>query len=134
MAKFRTPRPEWVTAQSYRVTDLSLLADLYSVSDCVQNRFEHFIDDWQDGEVEPKNDYRLYDSPDMIRQPADTHGVDLTNSQLFFYEVYEQKRRRDGRTATHPNPRAPINRTYALPTRRPTPRKPPSARESTGRA
>ena len=91
MAKFRTPRPEWVKAQSYRVTDLSLLADLYSVSDCVQNRFEHFIDDWQDGEVEPKNDYRLYDSPDMIRQLADRHGVDLTGRQLFFYEVYEQE-------------------------------------------
>jgi hypothetical protein len=82
MAKFIASPPEWLAD---RVTDI------YSFTPHGSKNFEHFIDDWQEGEVEPNNAYRLYDSPELIRQLATTHHVDLSDSVLFFYELYEQE-------------------------------------------
>jgi hypothetical protein len=87
MAKFIASAPERLTE---RVTDI------YSFSPHGSKNFESFIDDWQEGEVEPNNAYRLYDSPQLIRQLAGTHHVDLSDSVLFFYEVYEQEYHEDG--------------------------------------
>jgi hypothetical protein len=83
MAKFIASPPEWFEAE--RVTDI------YSFSPHGSKNFEYLIDDWRKGEVEPNNAYRLYDSPELIRQLASTHHVDLSDSMLFFYEVYEQE-------------------------------------------
>jgi hypothetical protein len=82
MAKFVTARPEWLKAEQ--------VTDLYSVSVHGSKNFEAAIDDWQEREVEPNNGYRLYDSPEIIRQLADAHHVDLAESVLFFYEIDEQ--------------------------------------------
>jgi hypothetical protein len=80
MAKFVTSRPEWLDAERVR--------DLYSLSDHGSKNFESSIEDWQEGEVEPSNGYRLYDSPGLIRELAGTHRVDLADSTLFYYELY----------------------------------------------
>jgi hypothetical protein len=87
MAKFIASPPEWFRTER--------VMDMYSFTPHGSKGFEYFIDDWQEGEVEPSNAYRLYDSPELIRQLASTHHVDLSGSRLFFYEVYEQEYHED---------------------------------------
>ncbi len=82
MAKFVAARPEWVKAE--RVSDLFSLSGDFSTKD-----FVHYIDDWQEFEPDLDNGYRLYDSPEIVRQLAGAHHVDLADSMFFFYEVYE---------------------------------------------
>lgn len=75
MAKRVSSRPKWLQAKS--------VADVYSVSNCVSNYFADYINYWK------HNGYWFFDSPEIIRQVAKEHSIDLTGTSLFYYEVYE---------------------------------------------
>jgi hypothetical protein len=75
MAKRVAARPEWLTAAG--------VIDVYSVSHCISKDHADYIKDWR------HNGYWLFDSPDIIRQLARAHSVDLEDAVLFFYEVHE---------------------------------------------
>lgn len=47
--------------------------------------FADYIEYWK------HNGHWLFDSPKVIRQVAIEEGVDLTETSLFYYEVYEQE-------------------------------------------
>ena len=75
MAKHVVARPDWLKAN--RVNDV------YSVSNCVSDDFADYINYWK------HNGYWLFNSPEVIREVAEKHSLDLTDTRLFFYEVYE---------------------------------------------
>jgi hypothetical protein len=75
MAKHVSSRPEWLKAEH--------VADIYSVSNCVSNEFADYINYWR------HNGYWFFDSPEIIRQVAKEHSLDLTKTSLFYYEVHE---------------------------------------------
>ena len=75
MAKHVAARPDWL--KSNRVNDV------YSVSNCISDDFADYINYWK------HNGYWLFNSPEVIRDVAEEHFLDLTNTKLFFYEVYE---------------------------------------------
>lgn len=75
MAKRVSSRPQWLRAER--------VIDIYSISNCVSKDFADYIDSWK------HNGYWLFDSPQIIRQVAEEHSVDLTGTSLFYYEVHE---------------------------------------------
>jgi hypothetical protein len=75
MAKRVAARPEWLRAE--RVTDV------YSVSRCISDGFADYVGSWR------HSGYWLFDSPEVIRQLARDHALDLAGTALFFYEVHE---------------------------------------------
>jgi hypothetical protein len=75
MAKYIMSRPEWLKAE--RVTDI------YSVSGCMSDHFTDYIKYWK------HNGLWLFDSPEIIRQLAVEHSLDLARTSLFYYQVYE---------------------------------------------
>lgn len=64
---------------------LSEVEDIYSVSSCVNDDLEFVdkIDEWS------LNGYWLFDSPEIIQAFAQEHSIDLSGTQLFYYEAYE---------------------------------------------
>jgi hypothetical protein len=77
MAKRVALKPEWLAADR--------VVDVYSVSGCVSKNFADYVTFWK------HNGFWLFDSPKILIEAAREHGVDLTGSTLFFYEVYEQE-------------------------------------------
>ena len=75
MAKRVSPRPEWLHAEQ--------VEDIYSVSGCVSVEFADYIDYWR------HNGYWFFDAPEIIRQLAQEKAIDLSQTSLFYYEVYE---------------------------------------------
>lgn len=75
MAKRVTNRPEWIKVER--------VDDIYSVSHCVSDDFADYINYWK------HNGYWFFNSPDVIRAIAREHELDLANTTLFYYEVYE---------------------------------------------
>ncbi len=75
MAKYVMSRPEWLKAES--------VIDIYSISGCISDYFADYIKYWK------HNGYWFFDSPEIIRQLAIEHSLDLTKTSLFYYEVYE---------------------------------------------
>jgi hypothetical protein len=75
MAKRVSAPPEWLRDAG--------VADVYSVSGCISEDFADYINDWK------HNGYWLFDSPEIIRQVARQHAIDLTGTTLFFYEAHE---------------------------------------------
>ncbi len=75
MAKHVAACPDWLKAN--RITDV------YSVSNCISDDFSDFINYWK------HNGYWLFNSPEAILGVAEEHSLDLTDTALFFYEVYE---------------------------------------------
>jgi hypothetical protein len=75
MAKYVMSRPEWLKAER--------VMDIYSVSGCMSDDFADYIKYWK------HNGYWFFDSPEIIRQLAIEHALDLTQASLFYYEVYE---------------------------------------------
>ena len=75
MAKQVSLNPEWLQAEG--------VMDIYSVSACISKNFADYIPYWK------HNGYWFFDAPAMIQQLAQEHSVDLTGTQLFYYEVYE---------------------------------------------
>jgi hypothetical protein len=75
MAKRVTVRPTWLKAEG--------VEDVYSVSGCISEDFADYVNYWK------HNGYWLFDSPEIITQLARQNSLDLTGTNLFFYEVYE---------------------------------------------
>jgi hypothetical protein len=75
MAKRVAARPDWLAADR--------VADIYSVSRCVSSDFADYINFWR------HNGYWFFDSPEVIRDVAREHDIDLAGTTLFFYEVHE---------------------------------------------
>ena len=77
MAKTVRKAPGWL--------DSSRVDDVYSVSGCVSKDFLNPVDFWQ------HNGYWLFDRPATIQQLAEQDGLELSDTQLFYYEVYENE-------------------------------------------
>ena len=77
MAKRIATRPDWLQADR--------VVDVYSVSHCVSNNFAEYINYWK------HNGYWLFDPPETMRELADEHALDLTDTKLFYYEVHERE-------------------------------------------
>lgn len=75
MAKHVVARPDWLQADR--------VDDVFSVSSCISDDFAGYIPYWK------HNGYWLFDSPEVIREVAQEHALDLLDTKLFFYEVYE---------------------------------------------
>src|SRR4051812_42119358 len=58
------------------------IVDIYSVSGCIAKDFADYITFWR------HNGYWFFDSPQIIEAIAEEHAIDLTGTQLFYYEVY----------------------------------------------
>jgi hypothetical protein len=58
------------------------IVDIYSVSSCMSKNFADNID------TRKYNGYWFLDSPQIIREIAKEHAIDLTGTRLFYYEVY----------------------------------------------
>jgi hypothetical protein len=61
------------------------VADVYSVSDCVNDDFADYINYWK------HNGYWLFDSPEIIRLVAQDNSIDLQGTVLFYYEAHEME-------------------------------------------
>ncbi len=75
MAKHIESRPEFLKAER--------VADIYSISSHVSDDFADYINYWK------HNGFWLFDSPEVIQQVAREHSLDLTTTQLLYFEVYE---------------------------------------------
>ena len=75
MAKKVSGRPDWLKAEQ--------VSDIYSVSGCISEDFDDYINYWQ------HNGYWLFNAPQIIDQLAATHHLDIGDTCLFFYEAYE---------------------------------------------
>lgn len=75
MAKYVSSRPDWLKTER--------VADIYSVSNCMSREFSDYINFWK------HNGYWFFDSPEIIREVAKEHLLDLTKTSLFYYEVHD---------------------------------------------
>jgi hypothetical protein len=75
MAKRVALRPDWLA--------VARVVDIHSVSGCMSEAFADYINFWK------HNGWWLFDSPQVILGLAKEHSLDLTGTQLFYYEVYE---------------------------------------------
>jgi hypothetical protein len=77
MAKRVVVRPEWINAKQ--------VDDVLSVSGCVSTNFADYIKWWE------HNGFWLFDAPEIITRLAKAHSLDMNETRLFFYEVYESE-------------------------------------------
>ncbi|MCW8908874.1 MAG: hypothetical protein OQL28_16665 [Sedimenticola sp.] len=77
MAKRIRRAPAWLEAPG--------VSDIYSVSPCISVDFTDFIDFWK------HNGYWLFDTPGTICRIAAQRDVDLSQTTLFYYELYERQ-------------------------------------------
>jgi hypothetical protein len=64
---------------------MDYVKDVYSVSACVNEDFADYIEFWK------HNGYWLFDSPEIIRTLARENSIQLDQTTLFYYEVYEME-------------------------------------------
>jgi hypothetical protein len=64
-------RPDWIKTQA--------VFDIYSLSGCVSGNFSDYINYWK------HNGYWLFNSPQVIKQIATEHGIELSGTTLFYY-------------------------------------------------
>ncbi len=57
------------------------VVDVYSVSSHISSDFADYIQFWK------HNGFWFFDSPQIIQEVAQEHGIDLTGTQLFYYQV-----------------------------------------------
>ncbi|MGA2062316.1 MAG: hypothetical protein ABSG67_17675, partial [Thermoguttaceae bacterium] len=75
MAKNVVSKPEWLKTDR--------VFDLYSISNCMSDNFADYIQYWK------HNGYWFFDSPYIILSLSAENNINLNNTKLFFYEVYE---------------------------------------------
>ena len=75
IAKRIGQRPDWLPVER--------VSSIYSVSNCINDNFADYIEFWK------HNGYWLFDTPDIIVDIARKNNIDLAETTLFFYEVYE---------------------------------------------
>lgn len=68
------------------------LTDICSVSSCVNSDFADYVNFWR------HNGYWLFDSPEPMRTIAAEEGIELSETTLFYYEVFENELLDDFRT------------------------------------
>jgi hypothetical protein len=95
MAKRVVARPDWLGAER--------VSSIYSVSGCVAENFTDYINFWK------HNGYWLFDSPEIIIDIARENNIDLAETMLFFYEVYELQFNSGEWTSFEPEPSFGIN-------------------------
>jgi hypothetical protein len=61
------------------------IADVYSVSGCINEDFADYIKYWK------HNGHWLFDSPQIIRAVAQGNSIQLDGTSFFYYEVYEME-------------------------------------------
>jgi hypothetical protein len=81
MAKRVVKRPDWLGTNQ--------VVDLYSVSNCNSKDFADYINYWK------HNGFWFFDSPEIIYALARENSIDMTDTQLFFYEVYDREYHED---------------------------------------
>ena len=77
MAKRITERAEWLKAPQ--------VLDIYSVSSCVNDDFADYVNYWK------HNGWWFFDSPEVLQVLSREHSVELQDTHLFYYEVYESE-------------------------------------------
>ena len=77
MAKKVFLKTDWLKANQ--------VIDVYSISNCMSNDFADYIQYWK------HNGYWFFDSPVIIQHLAIDNEIDLSNTKLFYYEVFEQE-------------------------------------------
>jgi len=77
MFKRISSRPEWLKVENVR--------DIYSVSSCISENFADYISFWK------HNGYWLFDSPDIMTALAKDQQIDLGDTTLLYYEMYERE-------------------------------------------
>lgn len=82
------PKPDWIKAS---------IEDVYSISDCVSENFAEYINYWA------HNDYWIFNSPEIMQKIAVDMNIDLSEMQLFYYEIYKLQHDNEWQTFT-PNP------------------------------
>jgi hypothetical protein len=97
MAKRTARAPDWL--------DDSRVDDIHSVSSCISADFADYINFWE------HNGYWFFDSPAAIRHVASRASADLSDTNLFYYEVYEYEFREGtgGWEAIGPDPSFELN-------------------------
>jgi hypothetical protein len=90
MAKRVVERPHWFPAER--------VSSIYSVSGCLSENFAEYINFWK------HNGYWLFDSPDIITDLARENNIDLAETMLFFYQVYELQFNSGEWTSFEPEP------------------------------
>lgn len=68
-------KPDWLKSD--------VVEDIYSLSNCISKDFADYIDYWK------HNGYWLFDSPEIIYSVAEKYSIDVSQTKLFYYEVYE---------------------------------------------
>ena len=77
MAKKVCPRPASLKAKN--------VVDIYSVSNCVNDDFDDYIQFWE------HNDYWFFNSPADLLQVAKTAELNLSIMSLFYYEIHSEQ-------------------------------------------
>src|SRR5882724_9216838 len=77
MAKRVVVKPDWLPVER--------VSSIYSVSGCVSEDFADYVNFWR------HNGYWLFDSLETIIEIGRENSIDLSDTVLFFYEVYERQ-------------------------------------------
>lgn len=59
------------------------VVDVYSVSGCISPDFTDYIKFWK------HNGWWFFDSPEIILEIATVENINISNSKMFYYEIYE---------------------------------------------
>jgi hypothetical protein len=77
LAKKVAKKPDYLVAPEVN--------DIYSVSGCISDMFDDYVDRWK------HNGFWIFDSPEIIKSIAKENSIDLAETMLFYYEVYEKE-------------------------------------------
>jgi hypothetical protein len=64
---------------------LGRAGDIGSVSGCISRQFADYVPFWK------HNGYWFFDSPEIIRNLAKEHSIELQGASLFYYECHEEE-------------------------------------------
>ncbi len=74
MAKRIESRPDWLKE--------GRIVDIYSVASCISHDFADYLEHWK------HNGHWLFNSPEIIREIAQSESISLTGTKLFYYEMH----------------------------------------------
>src|SRR6185295_3248616 len=75
--KHVSKKPQWLAAPH--------VTDIFSVSNCQSKDFADYIPYWK------HNGYWFFDSPEIIKNVAKEHSIELAGTSLFYSEVHEME-------------------------------------------
>jgi hypothetical protein len=105
MAKRIAQRPVWIKEPS--------VIDVYSVSNCISDDYCDYINYWK------HNGYWLFNSPEVIECIAHENNIDLSGTNLFYYEVYERQFNADDKKWEGFDPEASFETNVVPPVQKP---------------